>query len=71
MAVVAHIETQWIDLRNAFACTINKSQGSTFDAVFIDLDDVRRCNSGEQMARMLYVAVSRARNHVYLTGDIS
>ena len=71
MAVVAHIETQWIDLRACFSCTINKSQGSTFDSVFVDLDDVRRCNSGEQMARMLYVAVSRARNHVYLTGDIS
>lgn len=67
--IVRDIETSWIDLRGAYACTINKSQGSTFGTVFIDLDDVSRCNSGDQIARMLYVGVSRARNHVYLTGD--
>lgn len=70
-ALVARIETTWIDLRAAYACTINKSQGSTFDKVFIDLDDVSRCNSGDQIARMLYVAVSRARTNVYLTGDLA
>lgn len=70
-SLVARIETTWIDLRAAYACTINKSQGSTFDKVFIDLDDVSRCNSGDQIARMLYVAVSRARSHVYLTGDLA
>ena len=69
-ALAAEIETSWVDLRAAYACTINKSQGSTYDAVFIDLDDVRTCTSGDQIARMLYVAVSRARNHVYLTGDL-
>lgn len=65
------IDTTWIDLRAAYACTINKSQGSTYDRVFIDLDDVRRCNSGDQIARMLYVGVSRARKQVFLTGDIA
>lgn len=69
--VVSEIETSWIDLRAAYACTINKAQGSTHDTVFIDLDDIRRCNSGDQIARMLYVGVSRARNHVYLTGDLA
>lgn len=69
-SLVATIENQWADLRAAYACTINKAQGSTYNEVFIDLDDVRRCNSGDQIARMLYVAVSRARNHVFLTGDL-
>jgi len=68
---VAVIENSFIDLRGAYACTINKAQGSTYDAVYIDLDDVSRCNSGDQIARMLYVGVSRARNHVYLTGDLA
>lgn len=68
--MVREIESTWIDLRGAYACTINKAQGSTFDSVYIDLDDVSRCNSGDQIARMLYVAVSRARNHVFLTGDL-
>jgi ATP-dependent exoDNAse (exonuclease V) alpha subunit len=69
-SVVSVIETQWVDLRAAYACTINKAQGSTFDRVFIDLDDIRRCNSGDQIARMLYVGVSRARHQVFLTGDL-
>ena len=67
--IVSTIETTWIDLRAAYACTVNKAQGSTFDTVFIDLDDISRCNSADQLARMMYVAVSRARTHVYLTGD--
>jgi hypothetical protein len=67
---VAEMESQWIDLRAAYACTINKAQGSTFDRVFVDLDDIRRCNSGDQIARMLYVGVSRARHQVFLTGDL-
>jgi energy-coupling factor transporter ATP-binding protein EcfA2 len=71
LQMVATIETNWVDLRGAYACTINKAQGSTFGSVFIDLDDIARCNSRDQVARMLYVAVSRARNHVYLTGDLA
>jgi energy-coupling factor transporter ATP-binding protein EcfA2 len=70
IGLVAEIESQWIDLRAAYACTINKAQGSTFDRVFVDLDDIRRCNSGDQIARMLYVGVSRARHQVFLTGDL-
>lgn len=67
--VMRTIDMQWIDLRAAFAQTVNKSQGSTYNEVFIDLDDIARCNSGDQLARMLYVAFSRARNRVWLTGD--
>jgi hypothetical protein len=69
--LVRIMEEEWADLRAAYAQTINKSQGSTYDKVFIDLDDVARCNSGEQIARMLYVGVSRARHNVFLTGDIA
>lgn len=68
---VAEMEERWSDLRGAFACTINKSQGSTYDAVYIDLDDIGRCNNGNQIARMLYVGVSRARSHVYMVGDLA
>lgn len=71
LSLVALAEDRWIDLRAAYAATVNKSQGSTYDRVFVDLDDIRRCNSGDQIARMLYVAVSRARHTVYLTGDIA
>lgn len=70
-SAVSEMEDRWIDLRGAYACTINKAQGSTFGSVFIDLDDVGRCNSGDQLARMMYVAVSRAKHRVYLTGDLA
>ena len=64
------IENNWIDLRAAYACTINKAQGSTFKRVYIDLDDIKRCTSGNQIARLLYVGVSRASEQVFLTGDL-
>ena len=69
--IVERADNQWVDLRAAYACTVNKAQGSTFERVFIDLDDIRRCNSGDQIARMLYVGVSRAKQQVFLTGDIA
>lgn len=69
--IVEKIESRWVDLRAAYACTINKAQGSTFDRVYIDLDDISKCNMGDQIARMLYVAVSRARHQVFLVGDIA
>jgi hypothetical protein len=68
---VATMEASWADLRAVFAQTINKSQGSTYGSVFIDLDDVARCHNGNQLARMLYVAVSRAKDRVFLTGDLA
>lgn len=70
MGIVYDIEEKWIDLRAVYSHTINKSQGSTYDKVFIDLNDLKGCNCGETLARLLYVATSRARHHVYFTGDL-
>lgn len=67
--IVAHIDNSWIDLRAAYAQTVNKSQGSTYDRVYLDLNDIKRCNSGDAVARMMYVAVSRAKHQVFMTGD--
>lgn len=65
------IVDSWIDLRPAFACTVNKSQGSTYDIVLVDLSDIcGRVYVANQMARMLYVGVSRARKRVVFTGDL-
>ena len=68
-AVTPYTEN-WLDLRAAYACTINKAQGSTYESVFIDLDDIGRCTNGNQIARMMYVAVSRAQKRVVLTGEL-
>lgn len=53
-----------------YASTVNKSQGSTYDTVYIDLNDIGKCRDKDQVRRMLYVAVSRARHKVVFTGDI-
>lgn len=68
---IQEIENSWVDLRGAYASTINKAQGSTYGKVFIDLNDIKGCRSEDARARMLYVAVSRAKHTVYLTGDLA
>lgn len=69
--ILQEMTDQWVDLRELYSSTINKAQGSTYNQVFIDLDDLSKCNNSNQLARMLYVGVSRARERVYLTGDIT
>lgn len=64
------VQNTYADLRLAFSSTVNKSQGSTFDTVYIDLRDIGKCREPDQVKRMLYVAVSRARSKVVFTGDI-
>ena len=58
------------DLRPRDAATIYKAQGSTYDSVFLDLDDISRCTQADQVARMLYVGASRCRNKLYLYGKL-
>lgn len=67
-ALLREIEN-WIDLRAAYAQTVTKSQGSTYDKVFIDLDDIKTCTNANLIARLLYVGVSRARFQCFITGD--
>lgn len=64
------LENHYVDLRLMYASTVNKSQGSTYDTVFIDLNDIGKCRDKDQVRRMLYVAVSRAKTRVVFTGDI-
>jgi exodeoxyribonuclease-5 len=50
----------------AHAMTIHKSQGSTYNTVFVDTDDVYRAAdfSTQQYLKLMYVALSRASNQV-------
>lgn len=60
------------DLDYGFALTSHKSQGSTFDTVFVDVNDIVYDKNGqpytdaEQINRRLYVACSRAKYKLYL-----
>lgn len=64
------LKNEFPDLRPCDACTVHKSQGSTYDTVFIDLENIGSCRNPDQVARMLYVAVSRARNRIFLFGQL-
>jgi len=59
------------ELRARHACTVHKSQGSSYDTIFIDAADLSTCRQPDMVARLLYVAVSRARKRVVFYGDLA
>ena len=60
-----------LDLRPRFASTVHKAQGGTLDEVFIDLNDICETHGTIQSkARALYVAITRAKQTVYLYGSL-
>lgn len=66
-----YLKQTFPDLRQRDAATVHKSQGSTYDTVFVDLGNISTCTQVDQTARMLYVAFSRARQRVYLFGNLA
>lgn len=59
------------DLRAKDAQTVHKSQGSTYDTVVIDLNNLSTCHQPGLAARLLYVAVSRAKHRVIFFGRLA
>lgn len=57
-------------LQSPYAMTVHTSQGSTFQNVFVDVQDIRKLEYSDplQMQQMLYVAVTRASHAVVLVG---
>ena len=55
-----------------FASTVHKAQGSEFDAVFVDVNDIKKSilpNYYDTYARLMYVALSRAKKRAYIIQD--
>lgn len=69
-SLMYNLKNNFADLRQRDAATVHKSQGSTYDTVFVDLGNISTCHISNQAARMLYVAFSRARSRVFLYGDL-
>lgn len=59
-----------IDIRGTYSSTIHKAQGSTFDRIIIDADDFKKCTNPSMAARLLYVAVSRAKEEIIFFGSL-
>lgn len=49
-----------------YAITIHKSQGSTYDNVFVDMTDVNVCLDRENKRELQYVALSRAKKFAHV-----
>ena len=65
------INNTFPDLRPRDACTVYKAQGSTLESVFIDLTDISSNGVADTVARLLYVAASRATDKVYFFGELA
>lgn len=65
-----NLKERFVDLRDGTAITTHKSQGSTYDRVLINLNNFKRCPDKVMLARLIYVAISRARTEVYLYGQL-
>lgn len=64
------LQEQIADVRPREACTVHKSQGSTYRVAFVDLGDIGTCRISSQTARMLYVACSRPTDRIYFIGNL-
>ena len=64
------LKERFVEIRDAYAITTHKSQGSTYDRVLINLSNFKRCTDKVMLARLLYVAISRARTEVLLYGSL-
>ena len=63
------IENEWLDLRPEYACTVHKSQGSTYSEVFLDLSDFSFVKDKE-LSRLLYVALTRSKDKIHIFGEL-
>lgn len=64
------IREEWADLRPVHASTVHKAQGSTYNEVFIDLSNIGKNNKWREVARLVYVAITRARYKVHIFGEL-
>lgn len=49
-----------------YATTVHKSQGSSFDTILIDMQNINKCPIEENIRQLQYVALSRTRNNAYI-----
>lgn len=66
-----HLKNTYPELRQRDSSTVHKAQGSTYDTVFIDMQDLSTCRQENLAARLLYVAFSRAKTRVIMYGDLA
>ena len=64
------LKRTFADVSHTYATTTDKSQGSTYDHVYIDLTDLGTCFKWDMFSRRMYVGISRATTKVIFTGTL-
>ncbi|MDA3855105.1 MAG: AAA family ATPase [Candidatus Woesearchaeota archaeon] len=49
-----------------YAITTHRSQGSSINNVFIDMNNIKRCRDKEELRQLQYVSVSRSSHNAYI-----
>lgn len=65
-----YLKNNFPDLRPYDSTTVHKVQGGTYESILLDVGNISTCTIADQVARLLYVGVSRAKSHVYLYGNL-
>jgi hypothetical protein len=60
------VKELFADIRHCYCITVHRSQGSTFDRVFVDVKDILRNTKRQERQRLIYVAFSRPRHQLYI-----
>lgn len=55
-----------VEVKHTYAITVHKSQGSTYDGVYIVLDDYLNHRDKELRLKLLYTAISRSKGDIYV-----
>lgn len=63
------VKNFFADIRLPYACTVHKSQGSTYHTVFVDVYDICKNQSRDEVAKLMYVAATRASHQIYFCLD--
>lgn len=64
------IKNNFPDLRSVASSTTHKAQGSTYESVIVDLEDIGKSTNKAQTARLQYVALSRPKKRLYIRGQL-
>lgn len=61
-----HFKDFFATLKHCYAMTVHRSQGSTYEKVFVDISDIQRCPHARMRKQLAYVACSRPSTELVL-----
>jgi exodeoxyribonuclease-5 len=64
---LSHIITSnYLEVDYGYALTVHKSQGSTYDDVFIEYNNLQANKKDTEKYKLLYTAITRSANKIHI-----